>query len=230
MVGADPCVRPFTDPCVRPIYLLCYLQNRSDMNHTNHHHHHHRRSIRLHRYNYAQNGMYFVTICIQNHLCLLGEIRNHVMVPNNACFMINKWWDKIPGKFSDIILDEFIIMPNHFHAIVINNGSVGADPCVCPITDPCVYPTNTQTNDLSQTHDISQSFGIEGEHMGSPLHRVIQWFKTMTTNEYIRNVKSIGWKPFDVKLWQRNFYEHVIRDFDSYIRIKNYIRDNPVNW
>jgi hypothetical protein len=119
---------------------------------------------------------------------------------------------------------------------------VGADPCVCPITDPCVCPINTQTNDLSQTrdiskthgisqtHDISQSFGIEGEHMGSPLHRVIQWFKTMTTNEYIRNVKSIGWKPFDVKLWQRNYYEHIIRNYDSYQLIKQYIVENPMKW
>ena len=94
--------------------------------------HHHRRSIRLRQYNYAQNGMYFVTLCIQNHQCMLGEIKNHVMIHNNAGNMFNKWWQKIPGKFPDIILDEFVIMPDHFHAIIINVGSVGADPCVCP--------------------------------------------------------------------------------------------------
>ena len=59
-----------------------------------------------------------------------------------------------------------------------------------------------------------------GEHKGSPLHRVVQWFKTMTTNEYIRGVKNNHWSPFDGKLWQRNYYEHIIRDENSYDRIR----------
>jgi len=100
-------------------------------------------------------------------------------------------------------------MPNHFHAIIVNNGggnpvSVGADLRVCP--------------------DIS------GEHAGSPLHRVVQWFKTMTTNEYIRGVKTLGWQPFNKKLWQRNYWEHIIRNEQSYQRIENYIINNPVKW
>jgi putative transposase len=202
----------------------------------------HRRSIRLHGYDYSQNGMYYITLCIQNHLCLLGKINDHVMVHNNAGSMINTWWHKIPKKFPDIVLDEFIIMPNHFHAIIINNGSVGADPCVCPFPKPCVCPNNSQIINLLKTHDIFQKrdtsqkydvsrfIGIEGEHMGSHLHRVVQWFKTMTTNEYIRNVKTIGWPSFNCKLWQRNYYEHIIRDYDSYQRIKKYIIDNPMNW
>jgi putative transposase len=59
---------------------------------------------------------------------------------------------------------------------------------------------------------------------------MIQWFKTMTTNEYIRNVKQKGWKPFNKKLWQRNNYEHIIRDEKSYQRIAEYIVNNSVNW
>ena len=87
-----------------------------------------------------------------------------------------------------------MVMPNHFHGIVQNVGSVGADLRVCPDTN------NDHINP------------IEGEHAGSPLHRVVQWFKTITTNEYIRGVKTLGWQPFNGKLWQRNYYEHIIRN------------------
>ena len=69
-----------------------------------------------------------------------------------------------------------------------------------------------------------------GEHIGSPLHLVVQWFKTMTTNEYIRGVKNLDWEPFHGKLWQRNYWEHIIRNEQSYQRISNYIINNPAKW
>jgi len=59
---------------------------------------------------------------------------------------------------------------------------------------------------------------------------IIQWFKTMTTNEYLRGVKTSGWAPFQGQLWQRNYYEHVIRDEESLNRIRQYIHDNPARW
>ena len=69
-----------------------------------------------------------------------------------------------------------------------------------------------------------------GEHAGSPLPTIIQWFKTMTTNEYIRGVKQLGWPPFPGKLWQRNYYEHIIRDERDLERIRAYIANNPHQW
>jgi len=95
-------------------------------------------------------------------------------------------------------------MPNHFHAIIKNIGvdPVGADLCVCP----------GDYQDGPTTGKAIPEKRVTGEHKGSPLHRVIQWFKTMTTNEYIRGVKQHGWTPFPGKLWQRNYYEHVIRN------------------
>ncbi len=69
-----------------------------------------------------------------------------------------------------------------------------------------------------------------GEHIGSPLHSVVQWFKTMTTNDYIRNVKSNNWQRFDEKLWQRNYWEHIIRNEKSHLKISEYIKNNPQNW
>jgi hypothetical protein len=78
-----------------------------------------------------------------------------------------------------------------------------------------------------------------GEHTGSPRRKIqnnnnvssiMQWFKTMTTNEYIRNVKTNGWPSFAGKLWQRNFYDHIGRDENEMFRIRQYIRNNPLNW
>ena len=69
-----------------------------------------------------------------------------------------------------------------------------------------------------------------GAHTGSPLSSVVQWFKTMSTNEYIRGVKQLGWPPFDRKLWQRNYYEHIIRDDASLQTIAYYIINNPSQW
>jgi putative transposase len=64
----------------------------------------------------------------------------------------------------------------------------------------------------------------------APISQIVQWFKTMTTNEYIRGVKQSHWKPFDGKLWQRNYYEHIVRNEQDYECIVNYITDNPSNW
>jgi len=84
------------------------------------------------------------------------------------------------GQVKIIKCDEHIVMPNHFHAVMMN---VGADLRVCPEPD---------------THPDAR----EGEHIGSPLPTLVQWFKTITTNEYIRGVKQHGWPYFPGKLWQ----------------------------
>jgi len=70
----------------------------------------------------------------------------------------------------------------------------------------------------------------EGEHIGSPLHCIVQWFKTMTTNEYIRGVKKNDWPPFPGKLWQRNYYEHIIRNETELFITQKYIVNNPIKW
>jgi hypothetical protein len=70
----------------------------------------------------------------------------------------------------------------------------------------------------------------KGEHIGSPLRNIVAWFKTMTTNEYIRGVKQHGWPSFPGKLWHRNYYEHIVRNDADLARIRAYIRDNPANW
>ena len=89
---------------------------------------HHRRSVRLKGYDYASEGLYFVTICTQNRECLLGDIKNDEMVLNDAGRMVEKWYRKIPSKFPDIVCHEMVIMPNHFHCIWENVGWHGASP------------------------------------------------------------------------------------------------------
>jgi len=124
--------------------------------------------------------------------------------------MIEKWYWELENKFPDMQCGEMVIMPNHIHFIITNMGtSVGADLCVCP--------------GIVGEHDT-------GRHTGLPLHRVVQWFKTMTTNEYIRGVKSLHWQRFNKRVWQRNYYEHIIRNENEYHRIAQYIHDNPVKW
>lgn len=197
---------------------------------------HHRRSIRLKGYDYSQSGLYFVTICVQNRECLFGKTADGEMVLDNAGKMIEKWCAELPNKFSDIMLDEFVIMPNHFHAIIVNTGigggDVGADLRVCPddVNNVCPDESNKHNNNISGERNVSGEHNILGEHAGSPLHRVVQWFKTMTTNEYIRGVKTLNWQPFNKKLWQRNYWEHIIRNDESYQRIANYIINNPAHW
>ena len=176
---------------------------------------HHRHSIRLKGYDYSQAGLYFITICVKDRECLFGKIIEGKMNLNDAGIMVKKWYHQLKNKYTDIECGEFVIMPNHFHCIIVNNGmgnNIGADLRVCP------YKTGDHIGDNL------------GEHIGSPLHRVVQWYKMMTTNEYIRGVRNLGWQSFNGKLWQRNYYEHIIRNEQSCQRISKYIINNPKKW
>jgi REP element-mobilizing transposase RayT len=176
---------------------------------------HHRRSIRLKGYDYSQAGAYFITISAENRECLFGKIVDKEMILSDPGRLMEKLYRELENKFADIVCDQCAIMPNHIH-FVIHTG-VGADLRVCPDTD-------------TGEHILGGEQALMGEHIGSPLQAVIQWFKTMTTNEYIRGVKQNGWPPFPGKLWQHNYYEHIVRDDDELNRIREYIIDNPLKW
>jgi len=80
-----------------------------------------RRSMRLKNYDYSQSGAYFITVCSYNKACLFGDITGNEMRLNDAGHMAQKWWRETAEKFRHIELDEFIIMPNHFHGIIVIN-------------------------------------------------------------------------------------------------------------
>jgi len=110
---------------------------------------HHRRSIRLKGYDYSSEGAYFVTIVTQGREHLFGEIVDQEMILNEAEEMIVKWWNELPNKFPNVILGDFVVMPNHFHGIIFIVENVGADLRVCP-------------------DDEKNTSAQKGEHVGSP--------------------------------------------------------------
>ncbi len=184
---------------------------------------HHRRSIRLKGFDYSRAGAYFVTIVTQHREIVFGEIVTGEMRLNDAGRMIEKWWLELNHKFPAVETDEYMVMPNHFHGVVViveNADPAGADLRVGPELQPGEWGEHATWGEHAKS----------GAHAGAPLPTIIQWFKTMTTNEYIRGVKQLGWPPFPGKLWQRNYYEHIIRDELSLHRIRQYIVNNSTQW
>lgn len=97
---------------------------------------HHRKSIRLKGYDYSQAGLFFITICVQDRKCLFGEIVNGAMILNDAGQMVEKWYRELENKYPDKKCHEMVVMPNHFHCIIENVVTVGADLRVCPYDTP----------------------------------------------------------------------------------------------
>ena len=160
---------------------------------------HRRHSIRLQGYDYSEVGGYFVTICTQARQRLFGKIVGGSVRLVPAGRMTSQSWQELPAKFPQIELDEFIVMPDHFHGILIIPG---------------LWP-NTPEGQTNRS---------------VPLGSMIQWFKTMTTNRYIRGVEESAWPRFSKKVWQRNYYEHVIRDEEELNQCRKYIIENPLKW
>ena len=162
-----------------------------------------RKPLRLSGYNYSTPGAYFVTLCVQNRRCLfaLEPVGNGLCaVPPAQNQIIHKWLKETENKFG-IVIDKYVVMPNHVHLLVRI------------VTEEAYW--------LSQTE----------RHTGcSLLEDAIQWFKTMTTNAYIQGVKAGAFVPFEKKLWQKSYYDHVIRGEADYKDIWTYIDNNPAKW
>ena|SRR5665647_1670903 len=115
----------------------------------------------------------------------------------------------------------------------VNENGRPNDGNVCPVNkngqpyNENVQPINENT---CQQNEIPEKYGIQNIRYGATISDVMDWFKTMTTNEYIRCVKQLGWKRYNRKLWQRNFYEHIILTPEAYERIADYIDENPSKW
>ena len=153
---------------------------------------HHRRSIRLKGYDYSSQGAYFVTLCCENRQHRFGEISESQMELTHCGQIATEWMENLPTKFPTIEIDEYIIMPDHIHAIIsIRTGN----PRGCPEENP---PTIGQ---------------IIGAYKSLVANDCLKWHKE-------RNLQ-MG------KLWQRNYYEHIIRDEQAYENIRNYIKTNP---
>lgn len=136
-----------------------------------------RKKIRLKKYDYSKKGMYFVTICIRNRIEILGNIDNNKIKLTKEGIIVQNYIEYIEKIFKSVIIDDYIIMPNHIHIIIsiINNNEV-------------------------------------------------------TLSRIIRQYKEIVTKKIRYSIWQKSYYEHIIRDEKEYYKINKYIQNNVLNW
>jgi putative transposase len=168
-----------------------------------------RRSIRPPDYDYTQSGAYFITICVQGRICRFGEIVNGQVLLNMIGEMMPVEWEKLNERFPMLELDEFVIMPNHLHGIVHIKGKEPLD---------------------SHGRRPSISGSIKGEVCKPALGDIIGAFKSITTHEYISGVRELDWPRFKERLWQRSYYDHIIRNEKGLNEIREYIENNPLQW
>ena len=191
---------------------------------------HHRQSARLKDYDYSQSGAYFITICAQNRKCLFGEIKNAEMELNEAGKMVQAVWKELPQYHPGFEMDGFVAMPNHVHGIILLAENVGVGLRAYP-------PANTGKTS-QQTEQPKQKTGQPPLKTGQPrraaptitLPDIVHHFKSFTTAQYRQNVAKFDWPPFPGKLWQRNYFEHIICSDESLYRIREYIANNPARW
>ncbi len=195
---------------------------------------HRRRSIRLRGYDYAGPGAYFVTLCVQGRECLFGAVRDGEMVPNEAGRMVEAVWRQLPMRFSHTALDVFVVMPNHFHGILTINAPVGAQPEGAQPEGAQPFRSSTSLVGGGSSEKTMHLQADNGQRAGTrpapTVGDIIGAFKSLTTNAYIDAVRENAWPPFVGRLWQRNYYERVIRDERELALARQYIADNPTNW
>jgi putative transposase len=175
-----------------------------------------RKSIRLKNYNYTQQGAYYITICASKRVCrggsrtsldihhnTFGHIKNGKMILNDIGKIIHDSWLWLADQYAYVGLDKFIIMPNHMHGVILLMDTMGMV---------------IKVKGASRGAPTSRM-------LHKPLGQLIGAFKTVSTKKInaIRNTSG-------VRLWQRDFYEHVISDESDFSRIREYIINNPKNW
>lgn len=169
---------------------------------------HHRRSIRVPGYNYSE-GVFLVTICTHDRECLFGEITDGVMTLNQSGRIVQGYWQSIPRRFPHVVLDAYVIMPNHVHGIWWLRGRGG------PLA------TRSGSPDQDRRANVSPLQSAQAGSIGA----IIQGFKSSTTIRINRVNRTPG-----RTIWQRNYYEHIIRSEKSLNAVRQYIEANPANW
>ena len=172
----------------------------------------HRKILRIPDFDYSQPGAYYVTIVTQDRKTLFGHIIDGEMILNDMGKMVEEVWIAIPKHFPNVKLGEFVIMPNHIHGII-------------SITVEATHAVAAQDETL-----------VEATH-ASPLPRVSRGPLPGSIGAIIGSFKSAASKRFreipnnpEKRLWQRNYYEHVIRNERDLQAIYKYIIANPMNW
>ena len=195
----------------------------------------HRRSIRLKGWDYRRPGWYFVTINVKNRECLFGRVENQKMILNQFGRIVDYHWQRLPNHFKHIELDEFYVMPDHLHGIIHIirwPGGVGTDESAVVGAKHFLEENSNMRNKWLHGKDLANLKDAGGN--ASPLHSgtqsgslssIMQNFALWTT----RKINRVRHTP-GVKLWQRDYYDRIIRNETELKRIRRYIIENPLNW
>ncbi|TDG35101.1 hypothetical protein EZJ43_15355 [Pedobacter changchengzhani] len=177
---------------------------------------HHRKSIRLKGYDYSKAGAYFITICCEDRRHRFGKILAHKMILNQLGTIAYNEWINLMERFSSFELDVFQIMPNHMHGIIVLKDIN---------LDKTVGATLAVAQDENEVNSANRATARVAP---TTIADVVGAYKSIVSNECLKlyklQNKQMG------KLWQRNYYEHIIRDENAYINISNYIINNPNKW
>jgi len=161
-------------------------------------------TARYKNWNYSNEGLYFVTICVKKHLLLLGAVHDEKVILSETGKCVEECWKEIPNHFPFVRLDEYIIMPNHIHGIIEITHSI------------------TETQNLVSLRNIPNrnpgKFGSQTRNLPS----IIRGFKIGVKN--CANFKGISFE------WQRGYYDHIVSRDKELNNIRNYIKSNPTNW
>lgn len=172
-------------------------------------------SARLQNWDYRWSGAYFITICTQNRECYFGEIKNKKMILSPTGAIADVLWYEIKNHVKNIELGEFVVMPNHIHGILILNGNVDYSGYSVVET---LHATSPPPPTPSQPKN---KFMASISPKSNSVSTIIRSYKSAVT----KHAHRLG---YDFA-WQTRFYDHIIRDEQSFARISNYIVNNPVN-
>ncbi len=174
---------------------------------------HHRRSIRVPGYDYTHPGAYFVTLVAWQRQCLFGDVHSGAVSLNKAGEIIQQIWAALPGYFPFISLDAAVVMPNHFHAILVLTGDGKGE---------------ASANELLTFSHVPQADASPLQPIGTvpgSLGAIVQNFKSVSTRKINQASGERG-----VHVWQRNYFERIIRNDAELARIREYILQNPAHW
>lgn len=200
---------------------------------------HHRRSIRLKGYDYALPGAYFVTICTHGRACVFGDIVDGVMMLNDVGMLAQREWCGLTERFPHLAPDAFIVMPNHLHCIIAHTAPENTSPVGARFIAPQrAAPQFISPNDVREYVE-NQGAGNVGNmgNMGNQgaINRTPTVDRVPTVGEIVRAFKAVTTRRIRLQgiddfAWQRNYYEHIIRNETSLRRIREYIHNNPLQW
>ena len=178
---------------------------------------HNRRSVRLRGWDYARASAYFVTVCTQNRECLFGNVVQGEMRLNDFGLRVKNIWDDLPNHYPTVVLDSFVIMPNHIHGIIaLTDG----------LTDIGAASVGARFNHAPTNHVPTMNpMPVEPFIKRHALGEIIQGLKSFSTRRINESRNTPG-----MIIWQRNYHEHIVRNDDELIRIRRYIANNPRKW